>query len=66
MIVINDITRREFIKLFPKYRSGTYPDMPGIEKVIEHYRGRGIRLEPQSSDEGSRLTFFHAVVRMAS
>ncbi len=51
MIVINDVTRREFIKLFPKYRSGTYPDMPGIEKVIEHYRGREIRLEPHKSKD---------------
>ncbi|MBR5230367.1 MAG: hypothetical protein IKW01_05850 [Firmicutes bacterium] len=32
--IVYDVTRREFINLFPKYAKGTHMSVPGIEKIL--------------------------------
>ncbi len=48
--IINDVSRLEFLKLFPKYKAGTHLGVPGIEKVIQVKTCRKLSLTPK---EGS-------------
>ncbi len=44
--IINDVPRRTFLKLFPKYQKGTHLDIPGIEKIVEVMKSKSITVEP--------------------
>ncbi len=48
--IINDVSRLEFLRLFPKYKAGTHLGVPGIEKVIQVKTCRQLSLTPK---EGS-------------
>lgn len=43
--VIRDVTRREFLKLFPVYMKGAHLGAPGIEDVITVKRCTGLKLQ---------------------
>jgi len=45
--VIMDITRAEFLKLFPKYAKGTHMDIPGIERILCAKQCRKAAVEPR-------------------
>ncbi|MGF6376645.1 diacylglycerol kinase (ATP) [Clostridiales Family XIII bacterium PM5-7] len=44
--IVKDVTRLQFLNLFPKYKKGTHLSAPGIEKVISIKECTGLTLEP--------------------
>lgn len=46
--IVNDVSRLEFLKLFPKYKAGTHLGVPGIEKVIRVKTCRQLNLTPKA------------------
>lgn len=49
--IVNDVSRMEFLKLFPKYQKGTHLGAPGIEKIISVKKCRSLQLEPKGCSE---------------
>lgn len=45
-IVVNDMTRRTFLKLIGKYHKGTHLDEPGISKYVTYKRCRKLKIVP--------------------
>ena len=43
--IINDVTRAQFLQLFPKYKKGTHMEEKGIEKVIRVRKCKTLTLE---------------------
>lgn len=46
LLIVNDIKRREFIHLVPKYKAGKIFEVPGIEKLTKYARAEVITIEP--------------------
>ena len=51
--IINDVTRRRFLKLFPKFKKGEHLDIPGIDEVVEIRKATDVNLESHDSFEFS-------------
>lgn len=47
--IIKDVSRRSFIKLFPKYQKGTHLEVEGIEKIITVKQCKKLTLIPKES-----------------
>lgn len=47
---IKDVSRMEFLKLFPKYQKGTHLEVPGIEKILTVKQCRELTLTPKEKD----------------
>ena len=45
--IIKDITRMEFLNLFPKYAKGTHMQIPGIERILCAKQCRRAAVEPR-------------------
>lgn len=46
--IVNDVTRLEFLKLFPKYKAGVHLGLPGIEKIITVKKCTTLSLSPKA------------------
>lgn len=46
MSVVRNISRTEFLKLFPKYKKGVHLELPGIEKIISNLKANEITISP--------------------
>lgn len=44
--IINDVPRRTFLRLFPKYQKGTHLGVPGVEKILETLKSKSITIAP--------------------
>ena len=44
--IIRNVTRREFLGLFPKYSKGTHMEVPGIERLLDARQCRKVVVEP--------------------
>lgn len=49
--VINDVTRRTFLKLFPKYQKGTHFQVRDVEKIIDTRPLKEVMLEPHGAGD---------------
>ncbi len=49
--IIKNVSRMQFINLFPKYKKGTHLSLKGIEKVIEVKAVKELNLTPVDEDE---------------
>lgn len=45
---IRNVSRREFLKLFPSYKAGTHLQIPGIEDVIKVSKHKSLTLIPKN------------------
>lgn len=46
--IIRDVSRMEFLKLFPSYKAGKHLDIPGIDDVIKVSRHTSLKLIPKA------------------
>lgn len=51
--IINDVTRRTFLKLFPKFKKGEHLGIPGIDEIVEVRKVTDANLESHDSFEFS-------------
>ncbi len=49
--IVDDVTRTEFLRLFPKYQKGTHLDAKGIEKILTVKSMRNLKLSPYKQDD---------------
>ena len=45
--VVKNISRRKFIKLFPKYQKGVHLDTPGVEDIITNLKAQEVSVVPR-------------------
>ena len=48
--IIKNVSHAGFLKLFPKYKTGTHLQVPGIEKVITTKQSRSLVMVPKQKD----------------
>jgi len=48
--IINDVTRMQFLNLFPKYSKGTHMEVPGIEKILCAKQCRKVVVKPRQGN----------------
>lgn len=48
--IVNNVTRTEFVKLFPKYQKGTHLSVKGIEKVVRVRKSKNLKLVPKEKN----------------
>ncbi len=46
--IINDVSRLQFLKLFPKYKAGTHLEVPGVDKIIRVKTCTQLELTPKA------------------
>lgn len=46
--MINDISRLQFLNLFPKYSKGTHMELEGIDHLIKHRKCRTMKITPKA------------------
>lgn len=46
MSVVRNISRTEFLKLFPKYKKGVHLELPGVERIISNLKANEITISP--------------------
>ena len=47
--IIRDVSRIDFIRLFPKYAKGTHLGVPGVERIIDTGKAKHITITPLNS-----------------
>lgn len=47
--IIRDVSRLDFIRLFPKYAKGTHMSVPGVERIIDTGKAKHITITPLDS-----------------
>ncbi len=46
MSVVRNISRTEFLKLFPKYKKGVHLELPGVERIITNRKANEVTVSP--------------------
>lgn len=44
--LIHDVSRRTFVRLFPKYAKGTHLEEPGIDRILDYRKCRKVTIHP--------------------
>ncbi len=50
--IIRDVSRLDFIRLFPKYAKGTHLSVPGVERIIDTGKAKHITITPLNGEGG--------------
>ena len=48
--IIRDVSRLDFIRLFPKYAKGTHLSVPGVERIIDTGKAKHITITPLNGE----------------
>ncbi len=48
--IVKNVSRRVFLKLFPKYKAGTHLQIPGIEKIISVKQSKALTMIPKQKE----------------
>lgn len=48
--IIRDVSRLDFIRLFPKYAKGTHMSVPGVERIIDTGKAKHITITPLNGE----------------
>lgn len=69
VLIVNNVSRRKFLALVPKYKAGKIFEVPGIEKITNYAQSKEVKIEPLSGEmqfvaDGETLKTGSITIRM--